>query len=48
MHYARNILGQLEEVTEQTNPFAYRISDQAIAFAAEMQERMQTLLSREK
>jgi len=48
LHYARNILGQLEEVTEQTNPFAYRISDQAIAFAAEMQERMQTLLSREK
>lgn len=45
---AQEVQKQLEEVTEHTNPLAYRIADEPVAFAAEIQERLQKIIDKER
>jgi len=45
---ARKVQGQLKEVTEHSSPLAYRITDEPLAFAAEIQERLQKIIDRKE
>jgi len=44
LELAEEAQGQLKEVTEHTGPIAYRITDEPLAFAEEVQERLQKII----